>query len=309
MISATQLRVGLILQSAGIDDPFLRGAYVGIERAAHELGIKGRVLTPAPKEGYAPSLVLCAQQGYDLVLATGPESADALDAVAPRFPGTRFGIIDVAHDDLAHRPPNVQGIVFSEEQAGCLAGYLAALVLTLSPGENVISSVGGRPVPAVKRYIAGYETGARLVDPDITILSTYTDDFIDVLKGRSVALGQIARGSRVVFQVAGACGLGALEAAREHGVWGIGVDVDQSGLGSHILTSAIKRLDIAVFATVEKLVQGTYRTGSTSKFSLRNDAVGLGVISEQVPRSVVAEVDSVRAEIVAGEVTIPTPVR
>jgi basic membrane protein A and related proteins len=304
-MSGAQLRVGLVVQPPGINDPYGRGAYAGIERATRELGIKGRVLTPAPKEGYAPSLVLCAQQGYDLVLATGFESASAVDAVAQRRPETCFGIIDITHEALPHRPPNVQGIVFSDEQAGCLAGYLAALVLTLSAGENVISSVGGRPVPAVERYIAGYEAGARLVDPDIRLLRGYTDDFLDPLKGRSVALGQIARGSRVVFQVAGACGLGALEAAKEHGVWGIGVDVDQSELGPHVLTSAVKRFDVAVFSTIEQLAQGTFETGSTTRFSLQDGGVGLGAVSDRVPPAMVARVEELEAEIVAGTVAIP----
>jgi len=287
----------------------MRGAYLGIERAVRELGIKGRVLTPAPREGYVPSLSLLARQQYDLVIATGFEQAAAIDAVATRFRETRFAIIDAAHADLAHRPKNVQGLVFSEEQASCLAGYLAALVLTLSPGENVISSIGGQPVPPVERLIAGYQAGARAANPRVTILNSYTDDFHDPLKGRSVALSQIAKGSRVVFQVAGECGLGALEAAREHGIWGIGVDVDQSHLGRHILTSAVKRMDVAVFDTIERLVRGTFKTGRTSRFSLRNDGVGLGAISPEVPASIVAEMEKIRAEIVAGMIAIANPVR
>jgi basic membrane protein A and related proteins len=263
------------------------------------------VLTPAPKEGHAPSLTLFAQQGYDLVLATGFFAAAAVDAVAQRYPETRFGIIDVAHEALPHRPPNVQSVVFSDEQAGCLAGYLAALVLTLSAGENVISSVGGRPVPAVERYIAGFEAGARLVDPHITVLNGYTDDFLDRVKGKSVAVSQIARGSKVVFQVAGTCGLGVLEAAKEHGVWGIGVDVDQSELGPHVLTSAVKRLDVAVFSTIEQLAHGTFETGGTTRFSLQDGGVGLGAVSARVPPAMVARVEELKAEIVAGKVTIP----
>ena len=124
------------------------------------------------------------------------------------------------------------------------------------------------------------------------------------MKGRSVALSQIAKGSRVVFQVADACGLGALEAASEHGIWGIGVDVDQSHLGPHILTSAVKRLDVAVFDTIEQLAHGTLETGRTSRFSLRSGGVGLGTISAEVPRSLKAEIEDVRAEIVAGKIPI-----
>jgi basic membrane protein A len=304
LIAGAHLRVGLISDVYGID-AYSRGAFLGIERATRELGIKGRVLTPAPKEGHAPSLILFAQQGYDLVLATGFFTAAAVDAVAQRYPAARFGILDVAHEALPHRPPNVQGIVFSDDEAGCLAGYLAALVLTPSVGENVISSVGGRPVPAVERYIAGFEAGARLADPHITVLNGYTDDFLDRVKGKSVAVSQIARGSKVVFQVAGICGLGVLEAAKEHGIWGIGVDVDQSELGPHVLTSAVKRLDVAVFSTIEQLAQGTFETGSTTRFSLQNGGVGLGAVSDRVPAAVVARVAELEAEIVAGKVEIP----
>jgi basic membrane protein A len=267
------------------------------------------VLTPAPKEGHVPSLSLLARQKYDLVIGFGFFAAAAIDRVASEFPETRFASIDYAHDDLAHRPKNVLGLVFREEQAGYLAGHLAALVLTLSSGEEVISSVGGqRRVPAVEKFIAGYQAGARGANPRVTTLNSYTDSFHDPAKGRSVALSQIAKGSRVVFQVASACGLGALEAAREHGIWGIGVDVDQSHLGPHMLTSAVKRLDAAVFDTIEELVRGTLETGRTSRFSLENHGVGLGTISARVPRALKAEIEDIRAEIVAGKIPIASSI-
>jgi basic membrane protein A len=319
VVSKRRLRVGLVVEPTGINN-YYQAAYLGLERAVRELGIKGRVLTPAPKEGYVPSLSLLARQKYDLVIGNnGAElapagatphffGARAMERVASEFPETRFAVIDVAHDDLAHRPKNVLGLAFSEEQAGYLAGHLAALVLELAPGEEVISSVGGQRVSAVERYIAGYQAGARRANPRVTALNTYTDDFIDPIKGRSVALSQIAKGSRVVFQVASACGLGALEAASERGVWGIGVDVDQSHLGRHMLTSAVKRMDVAVFDTIEELTRGTLETGRTSRFSLQNGGVGLGTINAAVPRSLRAELEDVSAEIVAGKIPIAGPV-
>jgi basic membrane protein A and related proteins len=309
LVSERQLRVGFVTEPTGIENPYIRGGYLGLERAVRELGVRGRVLTPAPKEGYVPSLSLLARQKYDLVIAFGFFASAAIDKVAIGFPETRFAAIDFAPDDLTHRPTNVLGLVFREEQAGYLAGYLAALALTLSPGEEVISSVGGQPVPAVERFIAGYQAGARRANPRVTTLNSYTEDFLDPAKGRSVALSQIAKGSRVVFQVASACGLGALEAAGERGVWGIGVDVDQSDLGRHILTSAVKRLDVAVLGTIEKLVRGTLETGRTASFSLQNDGVGLGTISAAVPGSFRAELEEVRAEIVSGKIPIPSSVR
>jgi basic membrane protein A len=295
------------MEPTGIDNPYNRGAYLGFERAVRELGIRGRVLTPAPKEGYGPSLSLLARQKYDLVIGTF-FAAPAIDRVATGFPETRFAIIDFAHDDLAHRPKNVVGLVFSDEQAGYLAGYLAALVLTLSPGEEVISSVGGQRVPAVERFIAGYQAGARGANPRVTTLNSYTDSFLDPVKGRSVALSQIAKGSRVVFQVASTCGLGALEAASERGVWGIGVDVDQSHLGRHILTSALMRFDVAVFDTIEALARGTLETGRSARFSLENGGVGLGTISAAVPSSLKAELEDVRTQLVAAKIRIPSSI-
>jgi basic membrane protein A len=244
------------MEPKGIDDPFNHGAYLGLERAVRELGIRGRVLTPAPKEGYVPSLSLLARQKYDLVIGMGIP-ADAAAALSR---------------------------------------------------EEVISSVGGQRVPSVERWIAGYQAGARGANPRVTTLNSYTDDFVDPVKGRSVALSQIAKGSRVVFQVASACGLGALEAAKERGIWGIGVDVDQSHLGRHILTSAVKRLDVAVFDTIEELARGTLETGRTSRFSLRTRGVGLGTISAAVPRSFKAEIEDVRAAIVAGKIPIASSV-
>src|SRR5690349_7887186 len=267
-MSGGRLRVGLVMEPKGIDDPYNNGAFLGLERAVRELGIRGRVLTPAPKEGYVPSLSLLARQKYDLVIGMGVLTAAAIDKVAPAFPETRFAMLDGAHDELAHRPSNVLGPAFSAEQAGYLAGHLAALVLTLSPGEEVISSVGGERVPGVERWINGYQAGARAANPGVTTLIGYTDSFLDPVKARTVALSQIAKGSRVVFQVAAACGLGALEVARERGVWGIGVDVDQSDLGPHILTSALVRFDVAVFDTIEALASGTLETGRTYQFSL-----------------------------------------
>ena len=303
-MSERRLKVGLVVEPTGIENPYIRGAYLGLERAVRELGVRGRVLTPAPKEGYVPSLSLLARQKYDLVVGFGFFAGAAIDRAAAEFADTRFAMIDFAHADLAQRPTNVVGLVFQEEQAGYLAGHLAALALTLSPGEEVISSVGGQRVPAVERFIAGYEAGARGANPRVTMLNSYTDDFHDPVKGRSVAMSQIAKGSRVVFQVASACGLGALEAASERGVWGIGVDVDQSHLGRHMLTSAVKRLDIAMFDTIEELVRGSLETGRTYRFSLENRGVGLGTISAAVPRSFKAEIEDVKAEIVAGKITI-----
>ena len=211
--------------------------------------------------------------------------------------------------DLPHKPKNVRGGLFAAQEPSYLVGYLAALMEKRRPGENVIGSVGGYKIPTVDAYIAGYQAGARKADPGITTLNRYSSNFVNSAKCRPVALGEIGRGAGVVFQVASACGKGALQAAKEKGVWGIGVDIDQSSLGPHILTSAIKRLDVAVFQTVKACQQGTFKTGGDVVFDLRNGGVGLGKISPKVPRSFVRRVERIRKQIVAGKIRVPSTLR
>ena len=305
-----QLRVGLVLQISGTSDPFTGIAFAGFERAVKELGVRGRALTPTLREGYVPSFSLFARQKYDLVLGVGFLQAEAIDAAAVKFPQTRFAGIDVSVRQLKHRPKNVRGIVFATQEGGYLAWYLAALVEKRRPGKDVIGAVGGFKIPTVDAFIAGYQAGAKRADPGITVLVAYSQDFVDPAKCKAVALDQIAKGAGVVFQVAGGCGLGALEAARAEGVWGIGVDADQSFLGPHILTSVVKRLDVAAYDTIRQLVRGTFTTGGDTVLDLRDGGVGLGKISSKVPPALVAEVERIRRQIIAGKIAnIPTAVR
>jgi basic membrane protein A len=307
---AGTLRVGLVLEPPGQEDPYARIALTGFRRAVRELGVQGTVLTQGPKESAFPSLAHLARQGYDLVIGEGIIQADALEAAARAFPNTRFAIADTPWEKLRHRPRNVLGTHYRVEEAAYLAGYLAGVMEMGRPGKDVVSSVGGFPVPTVDPFIAGFRAGARKANPRITTLNAYANDWLDQEKCRRIALDQIARGSGVVFQVAGGCGLGALAAARQHRVFGIGVDYDQSSLGPFILTSVLKRMDVAVYDAVRALKRGTFRPGRSAVFDLRNGGVGLGRISPRVPRSLRARVERVREQIVAGRIHgIPTTVR
>ena len=185
---------------------------------------------------------------------------------------------------------------------GYLVGYLAALMEDRRSGRHIVSTVGGIKFPPVDRFIAGFQAGARKADPKITLLNAYSDDFADPARCKRVAEGQIAQGSGVVFQVAGTCGLGALDAAREHHVWGIGVDGDQSLLGPHILTSAVKRWDAAIFETVRALKDGTLPWSGTRFLTLENGALALGKVSPRVPRAYVVRVEKIRRDIIAGRI-------
>jgi basic membrane protein A len=300
------LRVALVLDPGGKRDPYSRGPYEGLKRAVRELGVQGVAVTRSPKEDSATRFSALAAQRYDLVIGLGFYQASGVDVAATRFPGTRFALVDAPVEELEHHPPNVAGTAFREQEAGYLAGYLGALVEHERPGRDVVSAVAGFPLPAVERYLTGGYAGARKAVPGIRALLGYAKSFTDPAKCRAVALSQIAKGSGVVFQVASACGLGALEAAKERGVWGIGVDIDQSSLGPHILTSAVKRLDVAVFRIIQLAQAGTLPTGRNVVFDVRNGGVGLGKISPRVPRALVAKVERIRQQIASGAIVVPS---
>jgi basic membrane protein A len=305
-----KLKVGLVTDINQLNDRgFNHLAYVGLLKSQRVLGAQGRVYQSASAQDYIPNLAQFAQQGYDLVISVGFAQADAVAKVAKRFPNTHFAIIDVDATTLAGKPKNVLGLLFREQEVGYLAGYLSALVEKAKPGPDVIGSVGGMKEPPVDRFIAGYQAGAKKADPGIKLLNGYSQDWVDLAKCKEEALNQIAAGSTIEFQVAGGCGLGTLDAAKEKHIWGIGVDADQSYLGPHILTSATKRVDEAVFLTVKAVKDGKFRGGRNAVFGLAQNGVGLGKISPNVPKKDVAAVDKIRQQIIAGKIAdIPTTV-
>jgi basic membrane protein A and related proteins len=305
---AKTLKIAMVTDSSGLNDrSFNHLAYVGLQRAQKLLGVQVRVAESRAPSDYIPNLATFARQGYDLVVGVGYTEIAAMGAVAKRFPKTKFAIVDVANQDLPGKPKNVLGLLFHEEQVGYLAGYLAGLEAKRLPGKDVVSSVAGEKQPPVDRYIAGFQAGAKKADPKVTTINGYSQDFTDQSKCKAIALNQIGAGSSAVFQVAGACGLGALDAARERKVWGVGVDADQSFLGPHILTSATKKVDRAVFLAIKSVKDGTFK-GGNAVYGLEQGGVGLGKISPRVPRSEVAAVKRIQAAILAGKIRPPKTV-
>jgi basic membrane protein A len=304
------IKVGLVTDIGGLNDrSFNQLANAGLERAEKELGVDGRVLTSKSNADYVPNLSTLAQQGYDLVIGVGFLMSDAMDTVATKFPNTNFAIIDFPQSGLKHKPKNVRGLLFAEQQPGYLAGYLAGLYVKAKGGDQVISSVGGQKIPPVDHYIAGYQAGAKAANPKIKTLNGYSQDFVDQAKCKEIALNQIAQGAQVVFQVAGQCGLGALDAAKEKGLQGIGVDADQGYLGSHILTSAEKKVDTSVFETAKAAQAGSFKGGEDQVFDLTNDGVGLGKLNAE-GQKYADQVDKVKQDIIDGKISdIPTEVQ
>jgi basic membrane protein A len=307
--SAGTFKVGLSTDTGGLNDRgFNHLAYVGLKKAAVDLGVQTRVVTAASPADYVPNLSSLARQGYDLVIGVGFTEIQAMESVAKTFPKTHFAIVDVSNADEG-KLKNVEGLLFREQQAGYLAGYAGALAAKARGGDT-ISSVGGMKQPPVDRYIAGYQAGAKAAVPGIKTMNSYSQDFNNQAKCKEIALNQIAAGSVVVFQVAGGCGLGALDAAKEKGVWGIGVDADQGFLGPYVLTSALKGVDTAVFLSIKDAKDGHFKGGQDAVYGLDKNGVGLGKFSPKTPAGIEAKVDKVKQQIAGGKLeNIPTTVK
>jgi basic membrane protein A and related proteins len=300
-----EFKIALVTDVGQLNDRgFNQLAYEGLKRAEKDLDVEIRVAQSRSAADYVPNHTTLARQGFDLIIGVGFAQGEAVAAAAKSLPDSRYAIIDVDQQTLPGKPANVAGILFKEEQAGYLAGVLAALSVK-ETGPPVIGSVGGYKEPPVDRFIAGYQAGAKSALPEVQTLNAYSSDWDDQAKCKELALSQISRGASVVFQVAGGCGLGALDAAQERKVWGIGVDADQSFLGTHVLTSAMKRVDQAVFQTIQSVVDGTWQGGRNLVFGLEEDGVGLGKISPDVSQEDRTALEDAQKRIVAGEVDIP----
>ena len=307
--AAESIKAGLVTDIGGLNDrSFNESANKGIKQAESELGVETRVLISESNGDYVPNLTTLAQQQFDLIIPVGFLMADAVNTVATQLPDANFAIVDFPAAALKDKPKNVQGLLFRENEAGYLVGYLAGL-WAKDNNATTVSTVGGQKIPPVDAYIAGFQAGAKKAFPQVETLNGYSQDFVDQAKCKEIALDQIARGSKVVFQVAGGCGLGALDAAKEEGVQGIGVDADQSFLGDHILTSALKKVDVAVFEAVQRAQEGNFKGGTDVIATVENGGVGLGKLGPE-GQQYADQIDQVTQQVASGEVgEIPAEVK
>jgi basic membrane protein A and related proteins len=306
---AKSIKAGVVTDIGGLNDrSFNFLANKGLEDAESELGVEGRVLISKSNGDYVPNLTTLAQQRYDLSISVGFLMGEATATVAGKLPNNNFAIVDFSASALKGKPKNVEGLLFKEQEAGYLAGYLAGL-WAKDNNAKVVSTVGGQKIPPVDHYIAGFQAGAKEASPGIKTLNAYSQDFVDQAKCKEIALDQIAQGSKVVFQVAGQCGLGALDAAKEKGVQGIGVDADQAYLGDHILTSALKKVDVAVFDAIKRAQDGSFKGGTDVVATVENGGVGIGKIGP-AGEKYADQVKEVQDQIAAGEIPdIPDTVK
>ncbi len=298
----------LVTGKGGADDPALgRLAAAGLH-AAEGSGLVGRTVRASSQADYARELRSCARDGAGITIGVGYGMATAVDEVATAFPRATFAIVGVDVRTLTHRPANVEGLLFRDQEAGYLAGYAAGL-WAASRGGAAVGSVGALDIPPVERALAGFRFGAKRAKPGLKVLTGYSGDFTVPARCEKQAFAQIAKGSIVEFQVAGACGAGVLAAARAQGVFGIGFGSDQGAVGPHVMTSVLERADVAVEWAVRGAHAGRVQRGKNVFFGAGNGGVGIGTWSPRVPASIRRAVSAQLALLKAGRVRdIPTTV-
>jgi basic membrane protein A len=301
--------------TAGLNDKsFNHLGNIGRLKAQNELGIQTKVYVSATESDYLPNAVSAAQWGAKAVVENGFLLADATNTAAKQFPDVKWAITDYPRVALADKPVNAYGLTFRSEQSGFLVGYLAGEMAKAKLGPTgasseklVLSAVGGKKIPSVDNWIAGYRAGAKAVDPSFKVLIDYSNDFTPATspKCKEIALKHISSGAQAVFQVAGGCGLGALQAAKASKVWGIGVDADQAYLGPHILTSGVKRVDTAVYTFYKLASEGKLGAGKDLVFDLKNKGQDVGKISNRVPQAFITKMNAEKAKIISGAISVP----
>ena len=293
-------KAAIVTDTAGLgDQSFNDSANRGLEQAKADLSIETQVYETSQPSDYEPSLAQAPGQGSDITFAIGFLMTDALTNVAPQNTSTKYGIIDsVVEGD------NVASLVFKEEEGSFLVGVVAGLMTQ----SDKIGFIGGLEVPLIKKFEVGFQAGVMTVNPDAEVLITYAGDFNDPGKGKEIALSQYAEGADVIYHASGGTGLGLFQAAQEKGsgFWAIGVDSDQYNLApDNILTSMMKRVDVAVFETIKATKEGNFKPGVTV-FGLKEGGVGLApTTSNNTPQEVIDQANALGERIVAGEFTVP----
>ncbi len=295
---ASEFKIGLITDVGGVNDgSFNQSSWEGLERAGEELGVTVNYLESATDADYAPNMETFVDEDYDLIISVGYMLADATRAAAEANPDTKFAIIDDSSIDL----PNVTSLIFHAEQASYLVGYVAGLTTKT----NNIGFVVGMTNETMNQFGYGYYAGAKDANPDVTVQQFNANSFADSATGKTMANTAITNGADIVFQAAGATGLGVIEACQEAGVYAIGVDSDQSSIAPNtVLTSAMKRVDNAVYEAVQELLDGTLE-GGVKSFDLAAGGVDIAPSQDLIAPEVISAVEDVKAKIISGEVVVP----
>jgi len=288
------------------DRSFNQSQLEGLKRAKAKLGVNIHALQSNSTSDYIPNLTQAIRTGSNLIISAGFLLADDTNTVAQKYPNTHFAITDYSDKDAPFKGrKNVEGLTYAANESGCLVGYLAAEMVKKQGGPQVIGAVGGLKIPPVDIWIAGYRFCAKKYNPKIKVLIDYSQDFVQPDKCKTIAQNMISQGAKVLFQVAGGCGLGTLNAAAQAHIWGIGVDKDQYKDAKRVLTSGVKRVDNGVYQAVAQVKAGHFKGGSNLLFNLKNGGMSVGKINPSVPKKFITAMNKLKVKIIKKQLKVP----
>lgn len=299
---AKKIKVGMVTDVGGVNDQsFNQSAWEGLQRAKKELNVKIAYKESRQDADYAPNMETFTDAEFDLIWGIGFLMGDAIKSSARLNPDQKYAIVDFAYGP--ETPKNVGCVVFQEEQPSFLVGYIAGKMTKT----NKVGFVGGIKFPLIEKFEYGYMAGVKLANPACDVLRQYAESFTDAAKGKAIANNMYQQNADIVFHASGSVGDGVIEAAKEKNKWAIGVDKDQNYLApDNVLTSAMKRVDNAIFSMVEKLTKNEFKGGTTVLYNLSNDGVSIAPTSgKHVPKPILDEVDALIEKIKAGQIVVP----
>ena len=295
----SDLKVGLITDVGGIHDhSFNETSWKGLEKAKTDFGVEINYLESKTDADYSSNIESFVDEDYDLIVCVGFKLAEATKKAAESHPDKKFAIIDDASNASL---PNVTCLTFKQEQASYLVGYVAGLVTK----KNNVGFVLGMASEMMNKFGYGYLAGVYAANPKATVQQIDANNFADPAIGKTSATTMITNGADVIFHAAGGTGVGVIQACQENKISAIGVDTDQSSLAPDtVITSAMKRVDNAVYDSVKQLVDGTLKGGEVV-YDLSKGGVDIAPTTKLLSEDVLKKVEEVKAKILSGEIVIP----
>jgi len=308
-LHAGTFKAGLVTDVGKVDDKtFNEYAYKGLIRASKDFSFETAFIETLQPTNYDKNIEQFASEGYNVIVTVGFMLGDATKAMAKKYPDVNFIIVDFAFNPKIN---NIMGLVFAEQEAGFMAGALAGLMTK----ENTVGLVAGKEIPPVIRYRKGYEAGAMYTNPGCEVLSVHIDSFVDPARGKTAALSQMDEGADVIFGAGGITGSGAILGAAQAGAWVIGVDQDEYMTtfkegrvkgSDRILTSAMKRVDNAVYRAVKLSVENKF-SGGVHLSSISNNGIALAPFHKadtNISKEIKEKLKTIRADLAAGKIKL-----
>ena len=296
-------KIAMITSESGLGDHSFNDMMVqGMERAKKDFGATYVVVQPRAVSDFQADIARAASQGFDVIIGSSFDMIQPMQAVAKAFPNQKFGLVDVGPDPLG---PNIVSTVTKDWEGSFLVGWIAAK--TTKTG--TIGFVGGKDIPIIHRFFVGYYYGAKMADPKVNVLESYSGTFTDPAAGKEYTLAAISKGADINFAVAGATSAGVIDAAKTTNTFAIGVDSDQNYMApGHVLTSMVKRVDNQAYDIIKSVSDGSYKGGMVKYYGLAEggvdaamDEYNKGLIAD----AVLKDVDDLKAKLLSGAIVVP----